>query len=286
MSDTIITSQRIPVYHWKKLRTLTGKQYSRFHSISRLHTEMRRRQRSSRITLARKRYLGRMLRRRIGRIQIPRGGRGFLRRVGFYSNKLNRVSIERKFLDIAIASTAPIPTTGEVDNAGTLLIIAQGTDENERLGLKINIVWIGIRLQVTLPAGQDDADPPDGDIVRIILYVDSQCNGVAATIGDILASTSINSFNKLSNGNRFRTLLDKNVTIRHMLAAPDGTNTCSYPPVHKSVKYFKKCNIVVQYSGTAGSLAQTRSNVIGIAYISKSGKAQITGNVRFRFTDA
>ena len=51
------------------------------------------------------------------------------------------------------------------------------------------------------------------NLVRIIVYLDRQCNGAAAGVTDLLESASYLSFRNLANQSRFKFLYDKTIPI-------------------------------------------------------------------------
>ncbi len=136
-----------------------------------------------------------------------------------------------------------------------------------------------------MPAAVDQADPPEGDVVRVILYLDKQANGAIATVTGLLETADYQSFNNLSNKKRFRTLMDRTYNLGHKLAQTDGTNTGSYPEVNISDTLFKKVNIDIEFDSTTGAIDEQRSNNLCILVISKNAVADIEGKMRLRFSD-
>ncbi len=191
---------------------------------------------------------------------------------------------ELKFHDIDTDSTGAINATGEfVATTGTLVIIPQGVTEIQRIGRKCTLKKINWRFDITLPAAADQADPPSGDVVRVILYQDKQCNGAIAAVTDILETANYQSFLNLSNRSRFKTFLDRTYTIGHDLSQVDGTNTGSYPEVNISDSAFLTCNVPLEYDAAAGVITELRSNNICLLLLSKNQGATFAGKMRFRF---
>ncbi len=192
---------------------------------------------------------------------------------------------ELKFHDVDVDDTT-VAQGGTIQVAGSCLNIAQGVGEDERVGRRCTIRSIGWRFNINLPFAQDQADIPNGDVVRVILYLDRQANGAAAVTLDLLEEDNYQSFNNLSNKNRFRTLMDRTYTLNHHVASADGANTVSVP-VREEVEdtFFKPCNIVVEYSGAAGAIGEIRSNNICVLLVGKTGVANFGSKMRFRFSD-
>jgi len=198
---------------------------------------------------------------------------------------------ERKFLDVTIADNS-ISAGGDIQNSGTLVVIPQGAGESERVGRKVIIRKMMFRGDITLNeyAGTVEADASAANRVRVIFYLDKQCNGAAAVTADILAvATPVsNGFNNLTNRDRFVILKDKFIDLNPMALAKATTNFVR-PRVNKSMFFAKSCDIPVEYSGTAGTIGEIRSNNIGCLLLADSAAAgfpcTVTGTVRFRYTD-
>lgn len=125
------------------------------------------------------------------------------------------------------------------------------------------------------------------DTVRLILYWDKQCNGATALVGDILTIANYQSFNKLSNVNRFRILMDRTHSINMTSAAGNGT-TDTWGDSQHDYDLFIKVQIPIEFdtSATTGVITSCRSNNIGLLTISRAGLALLDGKMRLRFTDA
>lgn len=209
--------------------------------------------------------------------------RGYLRVGGFYGRYAN--GGEMKFHDVDFDD-------GVIDQAGTvedsINKIAQGTTESERVGRKCVIKSIMWRYLVSIPEQDATGTPGNGETVRLIMFVDKQCNGAAATPALILASTDFQSFNNLANSGRFRTLFDKTITMNYMGLASDGAAVVSQAEVVRNGTFFKKCNIPLEFdkSFTDGRITTIRSNNIGILAISSVGIGGVFSKIRLRFSDA
>lgn len=208
-----------------------------------------------------------------------------------YFGRVAGSDAERKFLDVTIADNS-ISATGDIQNSGTLIVIPQGAGESQRVGRKVVIRKIMFRGEATLNeyAGTTEADASAANRVRIIFYVDKQCNGAAATAGDILATATpvSNGFNNLNNRDRFLILKDKFIDLNPMALAK-GTTNYVRPRVNKSMFFARSCELPIEYSSTTGAITEIRSNNIGCLIIADSAATgfacAVTGTVRFRYTD-
>ena len=147
----------------------------------------------------------------------PRGFRkGYDRTGGFYG-KFSK-GLELKFRDFS-TDLPTMATAGTIRES--MVTISQGTGESQRIGRKCTIKAINWRFKVELPITTGTSAQPS-DVVRIILYLDKQCNGAAATVTNILENALYQSFNNLANKSRFRTLMDRTYDMNYTAAAGDG----------------------------------------------------------------
>ncbi len=195
-----------------------------------------------------------------GWMQTRRQPRGYLNR--------ETLTQELKFFDIVISDDT-VSATGAVQTAVNL--IPQGIGEEQRIGRKIIVRSISARFQIRLPNLNDQSDIQGGDTLRIIIYIDHQCNEAAAVVLDILETATYDSYRNLSNSKRFTILRDKFVTLNRRVAMSDGTNTSQSPEVLMHWSFYSKLNVPIQYSTTAGTQANITGNNIAYMYISAKG---------------
>ncbi len=228
----------------------------------------------------RKKNMPRYKRRRKTRSYRLKGPqRGRFRRAGNYGRYNRGPSSEVKYHDFATID-ASISQAGSI--WPSINLIAQGTDEDERIGRKCTIRSIGWRFNFRLT---EQTDVTRGDeTLRIILYLDKQCNGAAATALEILSADDYQSFNNLTNSSRFRKLMDRTISMNIQAQSGDGT-TSDQAPFGMDGSFYKKCNIPLEFSSTTGAITEIRSNNVGILLISRRGAvAALDGIIRVRFT--
>ncbi len=187
---------------------------------------------------------------------------------------------ELKFRDSDL-DDATIAVAGTV--TPSIVLIAQGVTESQRVGRKCTVANIGWKYNISLPLQQDAADIGNGDVVRVIMYLDKQANGATAAVTDILETADYQSFNNLSNVGRFTKLLDATHEINSLVAGTDGANTITTPEINNSYTFYKKCNIPLEFNSTAGVITEIRSNNIGVLLLSKNGNAGFDSKIRIRF---
>ncbi len=189
--------------------------------------------------------------------------------------------IEFKFHDLDI-DDAVIAVGGTIAQASCNLI-AQGVTESERIGRKCTIKQINWRFQILLPNSANIAGGTN-ETVRVILYLDKQANGAAATVTGILESVDFQSFNNLSNKSRFRTLMDRVYNMNAQAGAGDGAANDT-AGVQKNDSFYKKVNIPIEFDAVAGALTEIRSNNIGVLLLSKIGICLFESKMRLRYAD-
>ncbi len=191
---------------------------------------------------------------------------------------------ELKFHDVDVDDAA-IATAGTIQNGGTINIIAQNTTESTRIGRKCTIRAINWRYSIDLPAQASMSET--AEIVRVIMYLDKQCNGATATTTNILETDDYQSFNQLANKSRFRILMDRT----HTLVSPSGIAGPVTGLTQYEDSFFAKVNIPLEYDNSAstGALTTIRSNNLGVLLISKTGDSTgcaFDSKIRLRFSDS
>lgn len=204
---------------------------------------------------------------------------------GFYGryagSRLGRAG-ELKFFDVNLDDA--IIASG-FNMTPSINLIPQGITESTRIGRKCTITNINWRYRLQLPDEEDQANVQSGDIVRVVVYIDKQCNGAAAADTDVFEADSIQSFRNLSNSGRFTILMDRLHSMNRNSLAADMAGLFSSTKVLREFTWFKKCNIPIEFNSTTGVLTEIRSNNIGIAIGSSQGLAKFDSRIRLRFSD-
>ncbi len=216
-------------------------------------------------------------------VVIPTAARGMVRNVGYYGRGLGSAQ-EMKFHDLDI-DDAVIAQNGNIVQASCNLI-AQGVTESTRVGRKCVIKSINWRFRVLLNEVNDAANPSPGDVVRIIVYQDRQCNGATATVLGLLETDNFQSFNNLANKNRFLTLMDRTYTMNALTLSADAAGNFDAADMSINDTFFKKCNIPIEFDNTTGAITEIRSNNIGVLLLSNIGVSGLDSKMRLRFTDS
>ncbi len=187
--------------------------------------------------------------------------------------------IELKFFDLDLDDALVASAGGITDSINK---IPQGVTEITRVGRKCTIRQINWRFDLQLPT--QTAASAGSDTIRVLMYLDKQANGATASITDILETADFQSFNNLSNKNRFRTLMDRTYAINAEAGGGDGT-TEDYAATTITDSFYKKVNLPIEFNSTAGAITEISSNNIGVLLISRSGLVNFTSKIRLRFSD-
>ncbi len=188
---------------------------------------------------------------------------------------------ELKFHDVPM-DDAVIAANGSILK-DSVVLIAQGVTESERIGRKCVVESINWRYAVGL-VSEVGAGAQDADTVRVILYWDKQTNGAVATVTGILETDDYQSFRNLANGGRFTILMDKTLSFNPRAGAGDGAAN-DWPATIMNYTFYKKCNIPIEYDSVNGVLTELRSNNLGVLLLSKKGLCSFESNLRIRFSD-
>jgi len=203
--------------------------------------------------------------------------KGKSRTGGFYRRYKGK-GAELKFFDTALSFS--FDATGEVPATGQLSLIPQGVTESTRVGRKCVIKSIQIRGT----AFNNDATVSDTD-AYIYIVQDTQCNGAAAAVTDVLTSNNMGTaLVNLENSERFRILR------RIPLHLQTGAGVAAaFGDMSKQVNLYMKCNIPLEFDSSAstGAIGTIRSNnVFLLAGTSGTDdKTAFAGTCRLRFSD-
>ncbi len=194
--------------------------------------------------------------------------------------KGNSLQKERKVLDTTL-SASNVSATGVIVS-NSLLLMAEGTGENQRIGRHITVVSLDVHMRLILePTAATGFN--SADVLRVIFYVDSQANGAAAAIGEILSTADVNSHRNLFQTNRFRVIYDKWFTMNTTSAGEANGDTTSQN-VMRHANFHRNLNMRVDYETAGASITDVCCQNIGVLAISAAALTDLTGQVRIRYT--
>lgn len=179
------------------------------------------------------------------------------------------LNVEKKFFDVSFSAGA-IPLTATLT---PITLVAEGNDYNQRAGISIKMNSIQWRIKISLGA------TPLPNTIRFLLFIDNECAGATASLGDLLENTAIPTVSPLNhvNGKRFKILNDSCVQI-----SPNGDE-------QKWLQGFIKLNNHVKYQGTTGVIANAREGNLFFLLVSDqatvASQPVADGLMRTRFID-
>lgn len=191
---------------------------------------------------------------------------------------LRDVPPELKFFDTALAFN--FDATGEVPATGQLTLIPQGDTESTRDGRIAYIKSIQIRGAAVYNA-VSGGQTVSSSALYLALVLDTQANGAAAAITDVFTSSAMQSnMLNLNNSQRFRIIKKWELPINSMA----GVST-NWGVVTVLVNFYKRCNIKIDWSSTAGAISELRSNNLFLVAgcLNNDDIATFEGTCRLRF---
>lgn len=186
----------------------------------------------------------------------------------------NPAVAESKFID-----TSPSPTLTPAVNTwvATPILLngcVQGTEATNRLGRKITMTSLYLKMQATLAA-----TTTLGGYIRYAVVYDKQANGTAPAITDVFLSNNQLSPNNLSNRDRFVKIIDKETPV----ISVNGDPTVS-------IEEYRKLNLETCFNtGNAGTIGDITSGSLYL-FVANNGSFGTAapffgGTCRVKFAD-
>lgn len=192
------------------------------------------------------------------------------------------VGKELKFLDTTISPTT-VALTGTIikDTVNSMIV---GTGESQRIGRKVKATSLMIRGSFDYPS---QPNLTTSLYIRLMVYQDTQTNGSAATITDILESANVDSFRNLENSKRFKILYETIEPVNAQCAARDASTertNAKVKPFQIFIKFKRPMEFVYKGSGGGVSdLTQNNIGVLGIVNVAPTVAMSLSGKIRLRY---
>ncbi len=201
------------------------------------------------------------------------------------------IGIENKFYDTKVSGDSIVTTTAsaEVDPPADdhcLNAIAQGDGESNRDGRQCRLTSVQLKGLLTIDVLSDQADIPQGNILRVIIYHDKQTNGAQASSEQVLLDTAGVDLCSLRNPQytkRFTVWYDQTFDMSPLTAGTDGANTNSIAAPSKYFEFYKQIDMPVNFISTTSNIANITDNSIHVIAIAQAAGAKISYQARVRF---
>ncbi len=171
----------------------------------------------------------------------------------------------------------------------TLCAVPRGTQQSQRIGRQILIKSVEIRYEVGLQGKLDVSAATSNDSLRLIVYLDKQCNRATATATDFLTfpfgGKLIRGMANVNNRNRFEILCDKLHDVWYPGITSETSGNVTQPGAANNYHWFHRCEIPVLFTGALGDISAIESNNIGLLVVSTIGKPSFEAGIRIRYTD-
>lgn len=199
---------------------------------------------------------------------------------------------------IANSATTTRPSYTEVDS---LVKIAQGDTESTRDGNRVTLDKLTIRGQCVLDKNSSLLWTGAGCVVegnptfRVIIYLDTQCNGAGANFADLFDTGPVSEFafgiyNNINSTGRFKILMDKWIEVpqSQILYNPDDTTYHASNSSRCFKKTFKNLGIDLRYGDSTANMSSLRTNNVGMIIMTNylvADQIKFAYRVRARFYD-
>lgn len=203
------------------------------------------------------------------------------------------LGIEKKFYDTYVTDGVLVTTAASAEfdpaaNVSCLNAMAEGDGESNRDGKKILMKSVEVNGHVNTTLQADQADAVNAVTVRVWLVLDTQTNGAQMDSEKFLLDTAgvdSLSLRNLKYSSRFKTLACKTMVLAPSNSHGDGANTGSVAGSIRPFRFFKRLNIVTNFSNTSADIANIVDNSLHIIAVASAvaGAPKISYQARVRF---
>lgn len=182
---------------------------------------------------------------------------------------------DENWTDSSISATGTVTMLGEIN---------QGTSASERVGDRVTYKSIHARMNFYLPQ-QATGAALDGDVVRVMFFIDTKPYEVGTAIGvdEILDTENYLSFRNLELSTRFKVLKDDTFAINYT-GATDGGGTMAVNGVNRYKEFNAKLEVQTKFNNATSPPNPPVSNVLYCLLIGATQEAGATIRTRIRFT--
>lgn len=190
------------------------------------------------------------------------------------------MALELKYFDGSRAEST-ISNSGVIASP-SLLLIAGGSESQERLGREIWIKSIQLTGRCLLPKLQlADAT---SETLRLVVYLDRQPNGGVPNVNDVLKTGVWNSYLNLENAARFKILSNKFFDMNALAAGGTQADPQSME-VAQTFRIYSEVGELCSYLNETALYGALQDMNIGVLAITTSSTIDMGYRWRVRFTD-
>lgn len=206
---------------------------------------------------------------------------GYTRTGGAYGRTGHGNLPEVKFFDTIMGFQ--VDSTGEVPATGQLSLIPQGDTSTTRDGRQATITSVQVNAALTWRPGT--VAEPTG-CTKISLILDKQCNGSAASSAEMFTNDNV-AFGMINLDNNDRFTIIKQWTHNWNSMGINAT-TSVHNPQCKWIRWYKKTDIPMSWSGATGAITEIKSNNLFLyagatSNLTIDDQVSCSGTVRLRF---
>lgn len=199
--------------------------------------------------------------------------------------------IEKKFLDTELTMTNIGATWTRMDPTTLLCLNAtvQGDTESAREGRHCRLLSLTMHFTIRLLPDASLSVVGNGEVVRVVVFVDHQTNGAQETATDVMTEPGVGSitdgFRNLQHVTRFTVLMDKRFPLNPDMAANNAADaTISLPSLQRTLNLYKDLALDVHHDGSTAviaSITDVSLHVIAIATSANQTALSYVSRIRF-----
>ncbi len=198
---------------------------------------------------------------------------------------------EIKFANFETVNDAFAVTWQRMQN-GTINCIsgvAQGDGDSQRIGRKLTLISIHIRMRISIAQLESAANPLSDLFGRVCLVWDTQSNNAVPTATDVMDGSQTDdtlAFRNLTDSKRFRVLWDKSWVLHRRQVNEGAINLfASGSESTNIIKYNRKFKKPIQVicSGTGNTIADISDNSLHIIGVANNTESLLSYQIRLRY---
>ncbi len=157
--------------------------------------------------------------------------------------------------------------------------IGQGNGSQQRIGDKAIVKGLQLRLKIRQNGFETIEEDLGDNIVRVIAFIDHQCNGTLTNPVQILElANNIQSYREMTTTARFTILMDKSIVINPAVCYNGTAGSHLVAPVKRTCTFYKKLQLLTQFDATgADDINSLTTNSINVfAFVDNANGPPIT----------